>query len=379
MNNKPMNPVATTPSCLRPILLSVALVWLCAAVIPSAAAAPGISVPPRVRADAGASVRSLDGLPYRGMYYTAGHGGTGLDLDMDASGYVFATFYTYDDTGAPTFYMLEGQYVQNSFADYTATGVMGHFEASPYVSSGGECVGDGCVYHAPTRTPTDLQASMVWSGARQATLTIGTQTWHIHAGQYTVKDEDALVGTWSAVKDRSADSKQFPSVSITSIVTITPTALTPDSFAISANKLPYVMYTLPSDGARIYALRCVPGQAPLPASAYAGIDACVLDENYITSGSAAGSYRPLYYLSYNPATGVGLVFMATKTLFGHKRFVRDSTFRVAVKPLLIEGDYVTLPYYGGGSTRYTLTLLKLPDGTVRDPQGAYPVPVKDDQ
>lgn len=135
-------------------------------------------------------------LPYRGMYYEPGHGGTGLTLDIDKKGYIFAVFYTYTEDGNPTYYLMEGRYIANSDKDRIRTGVLGSFEATPYVSAGGECLGTGCTYKSPTRTATNYAAQIEWTAPRTATLTIGTQTWHIRGGQYTISDADLIEGQW---------------------------------------------------------------------------------------------------------------------------------------------------------------------------------------
>lgn len=139
---------------------------------------------------------ALPMLPYRGMYYEPGHGGTGLTLDIDKLGYIFAVFYTYTADGAPTYLLMEGRYQPKYEMERVTTGVLGTFEATPYISENGECVGEGCSYQSPQRTLTDLHASIVWTSPRVATLTIGTQTWHLQGGQYTITDADALKGQW---------------------------------------------------------------------------------------------------------------------------------------------------------------------------------------
>ena len=134
--------------------------------------------------------------PYRGMYYEPGHGGTGLTVDIDNNGYIFAVFYTYTPAGQPTFLLMEGKYQPKSEAQRISTGLLGTFEATPYISENGECVGPGCTYKSPTRTATNLSAKIEWTASRTATLTIDGQTWHLKAGQYSISDADALLGQW---------------------------------------------------------------------------------------------------------------------------------------------------------------------------------------
>ena len=47
------------------------------------------------------ATKTLPILPYRGMYYVLGHGGTGLTVDLDENGFVFAVFYAYGADGKP--------------------------------------------------------------------------------------------------------------------------------------------------------------------------------------------------------------------------------------------------------------------------------------
>ena len=135
-------------------------------------------------------------LPYRGMYYTPGHGGTGLTVDVDKNGYVFAVFYTYDSEGRPFYYLMEGQYHPTSEQERMDTGIIGTLDAPAYISENGECVGAGCTYQSPDRSDAHLPAHMEWTAPRMLHLTLGDQSWDIRGGQYTVDDGENLVGAW---------------------------------------------------------------------------------------------------------------------------------------------------------------------------------------
>jgi hypothetical protein len=134
--------------------------------------------------------------PYRGMYYEAGRAGTGLSLDIDNKGFIFAMFYAYTPDGQPDFYIMTGNYAPRTDEERLGSGILGTFEATPLVAAGGECVGAGCAYKPHTETPTDLHAKIVWTAPRVATLTIDSQTWHLRAAQYLISDADALEGQW---------------------------------------------------------------------------------------------------------------------------------------------------------------------------------------
>jgi hypothetical protein len=140
--------------------------------------------------------RTLPIFPYRGMYYEAGRGGTGLTLDVDNNGVIFAVFYTYTPEGKPYYYLMQGNYQPRTDKDRLASGILGTFDATPYISEGGECVGEGCVYKSPTRTGTNLHARIVWISPRVATLTIGSQSWHLRAALYSISDADDIEGQW---------------------------------------------------------------------------------------------------------------------------------------------------------------------------------------
>jgi hypothetical protein len=167
-----------------------------------------ISAPASAQLGPTYTTETLAIFPYRGMYYEAGRGGTGLTLDVDNEGNIFAVFYTYTPDGQPYFYLMQGKYKFQSDPSRIATGILGTFEATPYISEGGECVGDGCVYKSPARTATDLHAKIVWTSPRVATLTIGSQTWHLRAALYSISDADDIEGQWffSAVVDYSPDA-----------------------------------------------------------------------------------------------------------------------------------------------------------------------------
>ena len=142
------------------------------------------------------SPHTLPILPYRGMYYEPGHGGTGLTVDIDKKGFVFATFYTYTPQGQPYWYVMQGTYQGNSEQERVLSGVLGSVEATPYIAENGECIGPGCSYRAPTYVSSGFHARIQWTAPRVATLTIGSQVWHLRGGQYTISEADMLLGQW---------------------------------------------------------------------------------------------------------------------------------------------------------------------------------------
>lgn len=140
-------------------------------------------------------------LPWRGVYYDAGQGGTGLTLEVDGNNFVFAVFYTYDPAGNQTYYMIQGEYVPTSEETRHDTGVIGRMDnPSMYTSANGECVGVGCTYHAPDNTVVNIHASFVWTTPQRVHITMDGQSWDMQGGQLTVTNTALIEGQWSWVR-----------------------------------------------------------------------------------------------------------------------------------------------------------------------------------
>lgn len=140
-------------------------------------------------------------LPYRGMYYEVGHGGTGLTLDVDGTGFVFAQFYAYDADGSQRYYLIEGRYVPERADRHFRTGQpIGTLDAQAYVTANGQCVHVGCSYRNPDRmAPTQPVAVHIeWHEPRRARVQIGAQSWEMEAGRLTESREQMAEGQWAA-------------------------------------------------------------------------------------------------------------------------------------------------------------------------------------
>ena len=225
--------------------------------------------------------------PYRGMYYEPGHGGTGLTVDIDNKGYVFAVLYAYTPDGQPYFYLMEGQYRQRTDRERLQSGILGSFEATPYISEHGQCVGEGCDYKSPQRTATDLHAEIVWTTPRTATLTIGGQVWQLRAGEYTVSDADAMVGQWSmvAVVNASLFSVEYSNIGVFG------------SFSLRKN----------SGGAKAADFAQVPFLSP---------DSVVYDLTWLRSPQRVFTTSGTFFALYNPHTGRLDIVQAALTASG---------------------------------------------------------------
>lgn len=179
-------------------------------------------------------------LPYRGTYYEIGHGGTGMTVDVDRNGVVFAVFYTFDAEGQPFYYNILGQYEAETNGLALAHGaVIGTLEGDVYYGTGGECIGAGCTYQAPTAHPTDIHAQLTWLSPTQVEVTIGEQTWSMTGGRITVDFENFLEGQWyinyarywGPTGNAFSDGRlPDPSLAFYSALAIERVAVTPASF-----------------------------------------------------------------------------------------------------------------------------------------------------
>lgn len=195
-------------------------------------------------------------LPSSGVYYEIGRGGTGLTIDFDKTGYAFAIFYSYTESGAPAYYLMQGTYVPSTESERYATGVIGRFSAEPYISINGECVGEGCTYKEPERVMTGLSASIVWTTAHRANMSIGEQTWNLQTGGFVIPDDDLLVGTWSMVVTGQFTIDVPHPLAASGVVQIEKTPdITADMFESKHGA------KIPVPGSVIYELSCVSGSA----------------------------------------------------------------------------------------------------------------------
>ncbi|MDN5924297.1 MAG: hypothetical protein L0H70_04790 [Xanthomonadales bacterium] len=253
-------------------------------------------------------------LPYRGMYYEVGHGGTGLSLDVEANGYTFGIFYTYDADGSghPTYLMIEGQYQQAKDKDRLQSGILGTLDATPYKTANGECIGAGCTYHNPDRTATNLHVHLEWTAPRRVTVTIGDQSWHMQGGQYTVADTDLLVGQWNWGDSTAGGVLATNAVHPVEVLTVKHSTLTPSDFPV---------VTSSDDAYR-------DGDVVVPANAF------IYDATGVGITSYGIKVSQLLYLWYDADTGVGMLFNSTNKNGVHGVPRRIGDFYIAGPQLL---------------------------------------------
>lgn len=278
------------------------------------------------------------------MYYELGRGGTGLNVDVDPNGYIFATFYTYDQEGNPIFYAMQGYFQPSDDVNYS----LGTFDAALYLSRDGECLGDGCDYQSPGRIPTDLEAHIVWASARHATLTIGTQSWDLQAAQYTITDADMLAGTWAVTfTDRAATEGGSPAAKV---------------FILRVTR---IMEELEHQSGMAYEVTCAKAGDSLGNLA----TECPALYDYL----AGSTYRTAdgYWLLYTPDYGYGTPTLGPYELDDNgDRYFLDSRsqmsiYALAFTPGVMRGREVLYDDTGGGETgERAIDMIRIPDGTV---------------
>jgi hypothetical protein len=134
--------------------------------------------------------------PYRGTYYDPTQSGTGIQVDVGASGNAFVTYYSYTATGQPDWYILQGTYQPSDEVTRWTTGVIGTLSGTFYQAFNGQCL--GCPY-TPTggAALTNYNATLTWTNSREVKMTVGDQHWDFIAPNLDGKDDgDYLVGTW---------------------------------------------------------------------------------------------------------------------------------------------------------------------------------------
>lgn len=134
--------------------------------------------------------------PYRGTYYDPKQPGTGLQVDVGASGSAFVTYYSYDTNGNTAWYIVQATYQPSDEVTRWTTGVIGTLSGPFYQAKHGQCL--GCPY-----TPTGgaevspFTANLVWVNSREVKMTVGPQQWDFIAPNLDGKtDGDYLAGSW---------------------------------------------------------------------------------------------------------------------------------------------------------------------------------------
>lgn len=293
-------------------------------------------------------------LPDRGMYYTPGHGGTGINIDVDPNGFIFATFFTYDHDGNPFYYLMEGQFqpasdiVDGSGREYP--NMIGSFDATLYTSKNGECLGTDCVYKNPDRALTEREAHMVWITQRHAKLTIGTQSWDLRAGQYTSTDTDKIVGTWSTTLSYSFPPGSKPTAHLAIL-------------KIRKSQYPGTVLGSGGDDYQIYDVACAGA-----ADDDWNLQSTCADFYVALRGRDSGQPGPKYWLLYNLTDG-SLRLAPYDLVNGEPQF-RTSTagnfYQVELTPGVMRGRDITFDDTGTYENQTkALDMIRVPDGTVK--------------
>lgn len=200
-------------------------------------------------------------LPYRGVYYDRGRGGTGMFLDRSPRGDLFISFYASTEDGAPTYYLMQGMFEPSSDAVRIETGVIGTAHPSLYVSRGGECIeGANCTFQEPTRSAVDLPVEIVWMTPRHATVTIGSKAFDFEAAEFVSPDGADLADSlwlinYGISSPGGPDVAGEPPVrSAMSLVRLHAVSFEEDAVSISPNA--HDAFSPPPTGAQWYVLAC---------------------------------------------------------------------------------------------------------------------------
>lgn len=195
---------------------------------------------------------------------------------------------------------------------------------------------------------------MVWVTPRHATLTIGSQTWDVLAGQYTQTDADALMGTWEVAAEGITDSSAAAvPTSGSAIMKVSASPLTASSFSTIAGADP-----IPAD-AKIYEMTCVTGQ-----QGSGQVQDCTGLTPFIEylSPFEVGDVRA--FLWYDTATGKAQLFGA-ETQLGQLTVWKDRYGDIPESSLFATGNRIQEIYLGAALPGHFITFSRLPTGTMR--------------
>ena len=333
-------------------------------------------------------------LPARGQYYDSSKAGTGVAVDVGLNGFVFLTYYGYSETGAPTWYSMQGQWMPATQAQRIATGVIGTLHQPLLYASGGQCLTcDFTTY--PNLIVEPYPASVSWTTPRHLDLSIGNQSWHMDAFAYAVADAQLLAGTWQLTISWDGDAEANPVnagvAARTQIVTISPGiafAKPPIATTVALDPNADPSLALPPQGSTYFPIGesnvCAPGpiQIGTYGAAFADIFSAVKMSTLFSNYPGGGQYiAPMLW--YDAATRRGGLDVVTHAM-------GIDTVSLALGPnnihfdLYVEPDRVvghglvqgqnlkSIPagYWQPDTVALNLDMQRLPDGVVE--RSIYP-------
>jgi hypothetical protein len=258
-------------------------------------------------------------LPARGAYYDSTKSGTGIMVDVGQNGYVFLTYFGYDGMGVPTWYTVQGQWSPSTEVQRLTTGVIGTLSQPLLRASGGQCL--TCDFTTkPTITPQPYTLSASWTTPRHVDVTIGTQAWHMDAGQFGIGDADLPTGTWLASVSWGYDSR-LVFVAAQSVPTQTGVVVIGEKSQLSGPPVGVIevldtnadpSIQLPPQTSYFYSLSgrgtCppLPGQQPPSSGAFVDLVSATAQSPYYSSN---GYVTPVLW--YEPSTHRGGLDMIT--------------------------------------------------------------------
>lgn len=264
-------------------------------------------------------------LPARGAYYDVTKAGTGVSVDVGQNGFVFLTYFGYDTLGAPTWHMIQGQWMPSNEAQRIQTGVIGVLDSPFLLATGGQCI--TCDFTGgPTLAMEPYAVSVSWTTPRHLDLSIGDQLWHMDAVQYGIADKDLLGGTWQLTISWDAGTHGNPNGSgvaaSTQIVKVEPgipfgKPQIPVLVTLDQNADPAIM--LPPQGSEYHAVdqsvECTPGPLRLGTfgAAFKDIFSAIKPSTLLVSNPPGSQYlAPMLW--YDPGTGRGGLDVVTQAM-----------------------------------------------------------------
>jgi hypothetical protein len=264
-------------------------------------------------------------LPTRGAYFDSSKSGTGVFVDVGLNGFVFLGYFGYDSLGAPIWHMIQAPWSPSTEAQRIATGVIGTLNSPLLYATGGQCI--TCDFtKPPTLVVEPYPVAVSWTTPRHLDLTIGNESWHMDAVQYSAADEQLLAGTWQLTI--SWDGNIGANASSTDVAASTQIAMISPGIAFGTLPIPTTLardpdadpsIALPPAGSSYFPIEtsalCRPGPIHIGTygAAFADIFSAVKMSS-LFSAYPSGSQYLAPMLWYDPATRRGGLDVVTRAM-----------------------------------------------------------------
>lgn len=308
----------------------------------------------------------LSVMPYRGVYYERGRGGTGMFLDRSPRGDLFISFYASTEEGAPTYYLMQGMFEPSSDAARIETGVIGTSHPALYTSRGGECIeGADCPFQEPTRTAVNLPVEITWMTPRHASVVIGSKSFDFRAAEFASADGDSLansrwlIGFGIGTQDASGHDVTAEALSIVGIDPLVGelrvSSNAPDGYVAPPSDADLYLVSCADSSERCYELRTYVSEAHF------------FETGHVFSPMSDSPYRLLlWYEAASNRSGMQVVRLEDDGVLGGLRgaFFAE-VYLDGIQRIVGRGRRFSSADQGGGDVVYSLLLRKLPDAHVR--------------